>query len=108
MGPDTMPFFFVDVAAALSELAKAKADSSIAEIEGMGGLDIIPYPLGQAFELMEYGRAVLIPSQQSITDAGAPEGATPIGQQIPLFACLEITQTDENGKPSLPLFFDKQ
>lgn len=64
VGADTLPFFFVDVDAALAELAKAKADSEISEMEGMDQMDIVPYPLGQAFELMEYEKAVIIPSQK--------------------------------------------
>jgi hypothetical protein len=105
---ETLPFFFVDIDAARSELSKAKADSTISEMEGMSGLDIVPFSLGQAFEMMEYEKAVIIPSQKSIEDAGAPSGTSPTGQQVPLFACMEITQTDDSGKPSLPLFFEKK
>lgn len=32
--------------------------------------------------------------------------ANPIGQQVPLFACMEIAQENEKGKPVLPLFFE--
>ena len=42
----------------------------------------------------------------SIIQAGAPPNANPMGQQVPLFACMEIAQEDENGKPVLPLFFE--
>jgi len=103
-----LPFFFVDVDAAQAELAKAKADSQISDMEGMEKVDIIPYPLGQAFELMENDKAIIIPSQTSIEAAGAPSGVSPVGQQIPLFACMEISQQDDSGKPSLPLFFEKE
>lgn len=29
-----------------------------------------------------------------------------MGQQVPLFACMEIAQEDEKGNPVLPLFFE--
>lgn len=32
--------------------------------------------------------------------------ANPMGQQVPLFACMEIAQENEKGKPVLPLFFE--
>lgn len=29
-----------------------------------------------------------------------------MGQKVPLFACMEIAQENEKGKPVLPLFFE--
>ena len=46
-----------------------------------------------------------MPSQAAIDSAGAPPGSSPLGQQVPLFACMEIMREDEAGKPALPLFF---
>merc|ERR1712192_40644 len=50
-------------------------------------------------------KAVIIPSEDAIVRAGAPPGTNPLGQQIPLFACMDIMQTKNDGKtPALPLF----
>ena len=108
VGGSAMPFFFVDLDAAREELLKAKADSNISDMEGMEGIDIIPFPLGDAFMMMETGKAVVVPSQKAIEDAGAPKDVSPVGQQVPLFSCMEITQEGRDGKPLLPLFFVKQ
>lgn len=108
VGGSPMPFFFVDLDAAREELLKAKADSTISDMKGMEGIDIIPFPLGDAFMLMETGKGVVVPSQQAIEDAGAPKDVSPVGQQVPLFACMTITQEGRDGKPLLPLFFVKQ
>ena len=103
-----MPFFFVDLDAAREELLKAKADSNISDMEGMEGIDVIPFPLGDAFMMMETGKAVVVPSQKAIEDAGAPKDVSPVGQQVPLFSGMAITQEGRDGKPLLPLCFVKQ
>jgi hypothetical protein len=63
--------------------------------------------LGEAFQLHRTGAAVLIPSQDSMEAAGAPKGASPLGQELPLFACMEMAVQGEDGKPVLPLFLDR-
>lgn len=108
VGGKAMPFFFTDLDAAKEELEKACADSTISDMEGMDDIDIIPFPLGDAFVMMETGKGVIVPSKQAIEDAGAPKDASPLGQQVPLFACMTITQEGRDGKPLLPLFFVKQ
>jgi hypothetical protein len=51
--------------------------------------------------------AVIVPSKRAILQAGAPPGSNPIGQQVPLFACMEIMQSNEDGTCGvLPLFMD--
>ena len=50
--------------------------------------------------------SIIVPSKKSIIQAGAPPNANPMGQQVPLFACMEIAQENENGKPILPLFLE--
>jgi len=65
---------------------------------------IIPFPLGKAFELWAANQAVLVPTKASIVQAGAPSGASPVGQEIPLFACMEIMQEQQQGQAVLPLF----
>jgi hypothetical protein len=93
------PFFYCDVEAAKTELAKASAETKLG-----GLLDIVPFPLGDVFEMSAQGRAVVIPSQAAIDAAGAPPGTNPIGQTIPLFACMEIMQERDDGVAVLPLF----
>jgi len=92
-------FFFCDVEAAKVELVKAKKETSIA------GLDIVPYPLGEVFQMASENQAIIIPSAESLAAAGAPAEVDPVGQQIPLFACMEIMQELEDGTAVLPLFF---
>lgn len=95
-----LAFFFCDVEAAKVELAKAKEETSIE------GLDIVPYPLGEVFQMASENEAIIIPSAESLAAAGAPAEVSPIGQQIPLFACMEIMQELEDGTAVLPLFFN--
>ena len=89
-GEFNVPCFYCDVDAALSELKGARENSELDD------LDIIPFPLGRAFQLWSNDEAVIVPSKQSIQQAGAPPGTNPIGQQVPLFACMEIAE--EQGK----------
>lgn len=93
------PFFYCDVEAAKIELAKASAATKLG-----GTLDIVPFPLGDVFEMSTKGKAVIIPSQGAIDAAGAPPGTNPIGQTIPLFACMDIMQEGEDGVAVLPIF----
>ena len=93
--------FYTDVNDAKMELGEAR--TNLPELEG---LDLIPFPMGAAFELSGEGKAVLVPSEASIKAAGAPPGTQPMGQQVPLFACMEIMQEGPDGSPRLPLFLD--
>jgi hypothetical protein len=94
----TLPFFYCDVAEALAELEGARNNTD------MEGLDILPFPLGQAFQLWATDEAVLIPSKAAILQAGAPPGTNPVGQQVPMFACMEIMEEGDDGQAQLPLF----
>lgn len=94
-----LAFFFCDVEAAKVELAKAERETSIA------GLGIVPYPLGEVFEMQAENQAIVIPSVQALADAGAPAEVDAVGQQVPLFACMSIMQELEDGTAVLPLFF---
>ena len=51
-------------------------------------------------------RSVIVPNKNAIIQAGAPPTANTMGQKVPLFACMEIAQENEKGKPVLPLFFE--
>lgn len=95
-----VPLFYTHVSDALQELEKAKENTPLP------GMDINPFPLGGIFEMWAKDTAVIVPNKKSIISAGAPPGANPMGQQVPLFACMEISQENENGKPVLPLFFE--
>ena len=97
-GEFNVPCFYCDVDAALSELKGARENSDLED------LDIIPFPLGRAFQLWSNDEAVIVPSKQSIQQAGAPPGTNPIGQQVPLFACMEIAEEQDDGTPRLPVF----
>ena len=84
---------------ALTELEGAQNNTALGD-----GVDIIPFPLGQAFQMWASDEAVLVPSKQAVLQAGAPPGTNPIGQQVPLFACMEIAEEGEDGTARLPVF----
>jgi len=95
-----VPLFYTHVEDALGELEKAKENTPLP------GMDINPYPLGGIFQMWATDGAIIVPNKKSIIQAGAPPNANPMGQQVPLFACMEIAQENEKGKPVLPLFFE--
>ena len=96
-----IPLFYTHVSDALLELEKAMENKPL-----QTGMDISPYPLGDIFELWANDAAVIVPNKKSIIQAGAPPTAIAMGQQVPLFACMEIAQENESGKLVLPLFFE--
>jgi len=93
-----VPFFYVDVDAAAKELEIAREATKLE-------LDLVPFPLGEVFEKAMEEKALMIPSQAALMAAGAPQGVNPLGQAVPLFACMEIAQEMEDGRAVLPLFF---
>jgi len=95
-----IPLFYTHVEDALAELEKAK------ESNPLPGMDINPYPLGGIFKMWATDAAVIVPNTKAIMQAGAPPNANPMGQNVPLFACMEIAQEDEKGNPVLPMFLD--
>jgi hypothetical protein len=95
-----VPFFYCDVNEALEELDSAKS------INDNNDMRLIPFPLGTAFKLWCQDQAVIVPSKASIKQAGAPPGTSPVGQKVPMWACLEISEEGEDGKPKLPIFMD--
>mmetsp|Transcript_15675 Transcript_15675/g.27238 ORF Transcript_15675/g.27238 Transcript_15675/m.27238 type:complete len:279 (+) Transcript_15675:184-1020(+) len=96
----SVPFFFCDVDEALGELETAKSINSNPEMR------LVPFPLGTAFKLWCTDKAVIVPSKASIAQAGAPPGTSPIGQKVPMWACLDISEQLDDGKPRLPIFMD--
>jgi hypothetical protein len=95
----SVPCFYCDIAAALVELEGARDNTD------MKGLDILPFPLGQAFQMWSKDEAAIVPSKQAILQAGAPPGTNPIGQQVPVFVCMDMTEESEDGSgDNLPVF----
>jgi hypothetical protein len=53
--------------------------------------------------------AIIIPNKKAIVQAGAPPNTNPLGQEVPLFACMDIMRSsteDGTGGNVLPLFMD--
>lgn len=52
--------------------------------------------------------AIIIPNKKAIVQAGAPPNTNPMGQEVPLFACMDIMRSSEDGTGGsvLPLFMD--
>ena len=100
MGNGPIACFYCDVNDAKEELAKARTETKLE------GLDIIPFPMGDIYETRVQQKCMIIPGRKALTAAGAPEGSNPIGQQVPLFGCMQIMQETEDGRKVLPLFMD--
>ena len=96
----SVPLFYTHVEDARLELEKAREKNKIP------GIDLNPYPLGEIFKMWAKDEAVLVPNKASIVNAGAPPNAVAIGQQVPLFGCMEIANESAGGKPVLPLFLE--
>ena len=89
--------FYADV-----EAAKAELQDALKQYPDLG-CDLIPVGLGNAYKLQCEKKAIIVPGKRELVIAGAPEDANPMGQTLPLFACMEIMREDE-GQPVLPLF----
>jgi hypothetical protein len=100
MGDDktfNIPFFYCDVTEALVELEKVQVTNK--------DYKLIPFPLNEAFKMWCDDKAVIVPSKASILEAGAPAGTNQIGQRVPMWACMEISEEQEGGlPPKLPIF----
>lgn len=102
VGSGPLAFFFLDIKAAKEELEKARQDTKL------DGLNLIPFPLGEVFEMGAKQMALIVPSQKSIEDAGAPPLMNPLGQQVPLFGCMDMTQNRPDGSSMVPLFLSME
>ena len=92
-----IPFFYCDVTEGLVELEKSQVANK--------DYKLIPFPLNEAFKMWCDDKAVIVPSKASILQAGAPAGTNQIGQRVPMWACMEITEEQEGGlPPKLPIF----
>jgi hypothetical protein len=95
-----VPLFYTHVDDAIAERDNARKATPQLNI------DVCPYQLGTIFQLWASNEAVIVPNKKAIVSAGAPPTANPMGQNVPLFACMEMAQENEAGKPVLPLFFE--
>ena len=96
-----LAMFYTCVDAAKGELEAARGEYPDLD------LDIIPMGLGEAFRLARTGDAVLVPSARALLAAGAPPTASPIGQEVPLFCCMEMSQEAADGSAVLPMFMEE-
>jgi len=92
--------FFTNVDDAKDELLKC---NEAREADGL--LNVVPFPLGEAFRLVLEDEALLVPSAAAVAAAGAPLGTNPLGQPVTLFACTDIMRERDDGAAVLPLFF---
>jgi len=93
-----MAIFYADLLAAKSAL-----DAAVNQNPDLN-CDLIPVGLGAAYLLSCQGKASLVPGVTELTAAGMPEGLPAIGQELPLFACMQMTRETEDGHNVLPLF----
>lgn len=98
----TLAFFYLDINAAKTELAKASAEVNGEELK------LTPFPMGEVFAMSTQNQALLIPSGDGLTAAGAPLGMNPVGQQVPLFGCLSMVETLPDGTSNIPLFLSQK
>ena len=49
--------------------------------------------------------AAIVPGAGALEAAGAPKDINPVGQQVPLFGCMEIQADQPDGISKTPLFF---
>ena len=73
----------------------------------MSGLTITPFPVGEIFEMGVKKQSLLVPSQDAIEAAGAPAGMNPVGQQVPLFGCMDMVENLPDGSTMVPMFLSK-
>ena len=92
-----LAIFYADVEAGKSQLAIEQ------EKYPDLGCDLIPVGLGNAYKLSCDGKGMVVPGIGELQACGAPEGAQPMGQELPLFACMQMSRDGDAG-PVLPLF----
>ena len=100
-GAGQLAIFYTDVKAAEAQYKVAR--EQFPDL----GCDIASVGLGFAYKLASDGKAMLVPGVADLVGAGAPEGAQPMGQELPLFACMELkrdAEGDADNGPKVPLF----
>jgi hypothetical protein len=107
VGDLPLAFFYLDIDAAEVELKKAQEEA--AKESAMSGMKLFltPFPLGEVFEMGVKKIALVVPSQDGIEGAGAPAGMNPVGQQVPLFGCMDMVEDLPDGSAMVPMFLSK-
>jgi len=89
VGKWQMVIFYADVAAAKKQLNDTKKQTP--------ECDLIAVGLGSAYKLSQGGKAMIVPGLAELMGAGAPEGAQPMGQELPLFVCSKLGRYTAEG-----------
>ena len=97
VGDQKLTVFYADVKVATKEYMTAR--DQYPDL----GCDIISIGLGNAYKLAVAGEAVIVPGMAELVGAGAPEDAQALGQELPLFACMEMKLEGDAGA-KVPLF----
>ena len=106
VGERKLAVFYADVKVATKEYIAARDRAEGGET-ALVGCDIIQIGLGAAYKLSVEGTAMIVPGMAELRAAGAPEDAQAIGQELPLFACMEMKlQGDAGPKGSTRSTFD--
>ena len=93
-----MAMLYADVAAAMSQLEAACKQYPDLKY------DLVPIGMGRAYSLSCEGKACVVPGVTELTAAGMPEGLSAIGQELPLFGCMQMSRETEEGHTIVPLF----
>ena len=96
VGERKLAVFYADVKVATKEYIAARDRADGGET-ALVGCDIIQIGLGAAYKLSVEGTAMIVPGMAELRAAGAPEDAQPIGQELPLFACMEMKLQGDAG-----------
>lgn len=112
VGEKSLALFYADIEAAKAQLAAAQDENpELCPALGPGQpgcCDLIPVGLGSAFKLSCDGKAMVVPGLAELQAAGAPEDAQPMGQELPLFACMDMRREGDEAAlqegPVVPLF----
>ena len=90
--------FYADIAAAKKEFEDARDQYE------MGACDLIAVGLGTAYKLSCDAKASIVPGRAELTACGMPAEMSPIGQDVPLFACMQMSKEKDGGGSVLPVF----
>jgi len=93
-----MAIFYADVLVAKTEYEGARDQLEDPEC------DMVPVSLGVAYKLASEGKATIVPGMKELTAAGMPAGLPALGQELPLFACMQMTKETDDGGSVLPVF----
>ena len=98
-GKQQIAVFYTDVEAGKKELSNVHVNFPDL------GCDLTSVGLGIAYKACSDGKALIVPGVADLCAAGAPEDVRPVGQEVPLFACMSM-QRKEKGGSKVPLFLN--